>query len=51
MSQRWQAVSNTVSNFLARDLNLKPPAPETIALLLRLKLINTINLNPLKNTC
>ena len=27
--QRWRAVNNTVSDLAARDLNLRPPAPET----------------------
>ena len=34
MSQRWQAVGNTVSDLTLYDLNLGPPAPETNALLL-----------------
>ena len=32
MTQRWRAVGNTASIWSARDLNLKPPAPETNAL-------------------
>ena len=31
MSQRWRAVGNTVSDLTVRDLNLRPPAPETNA--------------------
>ena len=34
MLQRWRAVRNTVSDLPARDLNLKPPTPETNELLL-----------------
>ena len=30
--QRWQAVGNTVTNLTGRDLNLRPPAPETNSL-------------------
>ena len=33
MLQRWRAVGNTVPDLTGRDLNLKPPAPETNALL------------------
>ena len=29
MLKRWRAVSSTVSDLTARDLNLRPPAPET----------------------
>ena len=29
MPQRWRAVGNTVPDLTARDLNLRPPAPET----------------------
>ena len=34
MLQRWRAVGNTVSDLTVRDLNLRPPAPQTNALLL-----------------
>ena len=34
MLQRWPAVGNTVSDYPARDTNLRPPTPETKALLL-----------------
>ena len=30
ISQWWQAVGNTVSKLTARDLNLRPSAPEEI---------------------